>query len=66
MKLIRKFQSLCNWIEAHGRLFRYEPDWEKVFWGDKYERLVSIKRKVDPTSLFVCNRCVGGDLVLRP
>ncbi|KAJ5161827.1 hypothetical protein N7492_007219 [Penicillium capsulatum] len=44
----------------------YEPDWEKVFWGDKYERLVSIKRKVDPTHLFVCNRCVGGDLVLRP
>ncbi|KAL2818747.1 hypothetical protein BDW59DRAFT_181875 [Aspergillus cavernicola] len=44
----------------------YEPDWQRVFWGDKYERLVSIKRRVDPTHLFVCNRCVGGDLVLRP
>jgi FAD/FMN-containing dehydrogenase len=66
MKLIRKYQSLFNWIEAHGRLSRYEPDWQRVFWGDKYERLVSIKRRVDPTHLFVCNRCVGGDLVLRP
>lgn len=44
---------------------RYEPNWESVFWGDKYERLLEIKRWVDPTGLFICNRCVGGDLVLQ-
>ncbi|KAF7588253.1 hypothetical protein BBP40_005975 [Aspergillus hancockii] len=44
----------------------YEPEWQTVFWGDKYERLLSIKRKVDPTQLFVCNRCVGTDVVIQP
>lgn len=44
---------------------RYEPNWESVFWGDKYERLLEIKRRVDPTGLFICNRCVGGELVLQ-
>ncbi|OJJ08593.1 hypothetical protein ASPVEDRAFT_47727 [Aspergillus versicolor CBS 583.65] len=43
----------------------YEPNWERVFWGDKYERLLDIKRRVDPTSLFICNRCIGGELVLQ-
>ncbi|KAI9368655.1 hypothetical protein BJX61DRAFT_550263 [Aspergillus egyptiacus] len=42
----------------------YEPDWQRVFWGDKYDRLVSVKQRVDPTHLFVCNRCVGGEVVL--
>lgn len=44
---------------------RYEPNWESVFWGEKYERLLEIKRRVDPTGLFICNRCVGGELVLQ-
>jgi FAD/FMN-containing dehydrogenase len=44
----------------------YEPKWQTVFWGKKYERLLSIKKRVDPTQLFVCNRCVGTDLVLQP
>lgn len=66
MKPTRKYQSVSHWIEANSTLSRYEPEWERVFWGEKYERLVSIKRRVDPTHLFVCNRCVGGDLVLRP
>lgn len=41
----------------------YEPDWEQVFWGDKYERLLKIKKRVDPQGRFGCNRCVGGDVV---
>ncbi|KAL2869175.1 FAD/FMN-containing protein [Aspergillus lucknowensis] len=44
----------------------YEPEWERVFWGNKYDRLLSIKRRVDPTQLFICNRCVGTDFVLEP
>ncbi|KAA8650336.1 hypothetical protein EYZ11_000705 [Aspergillus tanneri] len=44
----------------------YEPDWQNVFWGQKYDRLLSIKQKIDPTNLFVCNRCVGTDVVLEP
>ncbi|RHZ62522.1 hypothetical protein CDV55_106473 [Aspergillus turcosus] len=34
----------------------YEPQWQSVFWGNKYKRLLSIKKRVDPTQLFVCNR----------
>lgn len=52
--------------EAHMQFSRYEPDWQKVFWGNKYERLAEIKKRIDPTGLFVCNRCVGGNLVLDP
>ncbi|KAE8391183.1 FAD binding domain protein [Aspergillus alliaceus] len=44
----------------------YEPEWQSVFWGKKYDRLLAIKRRVDPTNLFVCNRCVGTDVVLQP
>ncbi|KOC15294.1 FAD binding domain protein [Aspergillus flavus AF70] len=44
----------------------YEPDWQNVFWGKKYDRLLAIKHRVDPTTLFVCNRCVGTDIVIQP
>ncbi|KAK2850642.1 hypothetical protein FQN49_005465 [Arthroderma sp. PD_2] len=44
----------------------YEPDWQNVFWGEKYARLLSIKRRIDPKNLFVCNRCVGTDIILEP
>jgi FAD/FMN-containing dehydrogenase len=36
------------------------------FWGEKYDRLLGIKKRVDPTGVFVCNRCVGGDILLEP
>ncbi|KAE8371861.1 hypothetical protein BDV26DRAFT_298399 [Aspergillus bertholletiae] len=44
----------------------YEPNWQSVFWGKKYDRLLAIKQRVDPTKLFVCNRCVGTDIVIQP
>ncbi|KAK2750863.1 hypothetical protein FQN55_001434 [Onygenales sp. PD_40] len=44
----------------------YEKEWEDVFWGKKYEKLLAIKKRVDPSNLFVCNRCVGTDIVLEP
>ncbi|KAK0229596.1 FAD-binding domain-containing protein [Armillaria nabsnona] len=36
----------------------YEPDWERTFWGENYEELVSVKRKYDPEHLLDCWRCV--------
>ncbi|ETI20394.1 hypothetical protein G647_08429 [Cladophialophora carrionii CBS 160.54] len=44
----------------------YEPAWRKVFWGSNYDRLLKIKTARDPTNLFVCNRCVGSDVVYEP
>ncbi|KAJ9651527.1 hypothetical protein H2198_009195 [Neophaeococcomyces mojaviensis] len=43
----------------------FEPDWQNVFWGSNYARLLGIKRSIDPTNLFVCNRCVGTDIVFE-
>ncbi|QRW18486.1 FAD-binding domain protein [Rhizoctonia solani] len=39
-----------------------EPQWKKSFFGSHYDRLLKIKREVDPKGLFTCNRCVGSDL----
>ncbi|KAH2042236.1 hypothetical protein KXW51_000440 [Aspergillus fumigatus] len=40
----------------------YEPQWQRVFWGKKYERLLSVKKRVDPTQLFVCNRLMDENM----
>ncbi|KAH7138154.1 hypothetical protein B0J11DRAFT_587266 [Dendryphion nanum] len=38
-----------------------EKNWQRQFWGENYERLVKIKRDVDPCGLFNCRRCVGSE-----
>jgi FAD/FMN-containing dehydrogenase len=39
----------------------FEPDWQRTFWGENYERLLAIKRKYDPDGVFVCHHCVGSE-----
>ena len=39
----------------------FEPDWQREFWGDNYEKLLAVKRKVDPDGLFICHHCVGSE-----
>ena len=39
----------------------YEPEWQTVFWGTNYPRLLQVKNKWDPRGLFRCNRCVGSE-----
>jgi hypothetical protein len=36
-----------------------EENWKSVFFGEHYERLLAIKRRYDPTTLFNCWKCVG-------
>jgi FAD/FMN-containing dehydrogenase len=38
-----------------------EPDWQREFWGENYDRLLRIKRKYDPDGLFFCHHCVGSE-----
>ncbi|CAF1113827.1 unnamed protein product [Rotaria sordida] len=40
-----------------------EPNWQQRFFGSQamYDRLKTIKDKVDPLGLFVCKNCVGSD-----
>ncbi|KAK0616823.1 hypothetical protein B0T14DRAFT_538583 [Immersiella caudata] len=41
---------------------KYEPgNWQKTFWGDNYERLLKLKREVDPNDVFWCQPCVGNE-----
>jgi FAD/FMN-containing dehydrogenase len=40
---------------------RLEPNWQQSFWGDKYERLLSIKKELDPRDTFWANRAVGSE-----
>jgi len=39
----------------------HEPDWQHQFWGSNYNRLVDIKRRVDPDDVLWCNPCVGNE-----
>jgi FAD/FMN-containing dehydrogenase len=39
----------------------FEPDWQRSFWGDNYQRLLQVKEKYDPDGLFICHHCVGSE-----
>ncbi|RHZ64376.1 hypothetical protein CDV55_106315 [Aspergillus turcosus] len=34
-------------------------NWQEAWWGDNYDRLVSIKNKYDPWGLLSCWKCIG-------
>ena len=38
-----------------------EGEWQSVFWGSNYARLLEIKNRWDPRGVFRCNRCVGSE-----
>jgi FAD/FMN-containing dehydrogenase len=37
----------------------FTTNWVEAWWGDNYEKLVSIKNKYDPKGLLSCWKCVG-------
>lgn len=39
----------------------FQKDWQKVFWGSNYNKLLEIKNKYDPNGLFYCHHCVGSE-----
>ncbi|PWW80057.1 FAD-binding domain-containing protein [Tuber magnatum] len=38
-----------------------ERNWQKVFWGENYDRLLMIKAKWDEKELFMCKPCIGSE-----
>ncbi|KAF7554930.1 hypothetical protein G7Z17_g2550 [Cylindrodendrum hubeiense] len=36
-----------------------EPDWQQVYFGSFYDRLLAVKKQYDPTHIFDCWKCVG-------
>lgn len=39
----------------------YEKDWQHTFWGSNYQRLLDIKRRLDPEDVLWCSPCVGNE-----
>ncbi|MCH9667199.1 MAG: FAD-binding protein [Actinomycetia bacterium] len=39
----------------------FEPDWQQAFWGNNYDRLLEIKREVDPDNVFRVHHGVGSE-----
>jgi FAD/FMN-containing dehydrogenase len=40
---------------------RLEPNWQASFWGDKYQRLLAIKREMDPRDNLWAHHAVGSE-----
>jgi FAD/FMN-containing dehydrogenase len=39
----------------------FEREWQNSYWGPNYPRLLSIKKKYDPTGLFFVHHGVGSE-----
>ncbi|PSN65035.1 FAD-binding domain-containing protein [Corynespora cassiicola Philippines] len=39
----------------------WEPEWQKVFYGENYDRLLRVKHKYDPNSTFYARTAVGSE-----
>ncbi len=39
----------------------FDPDWKRVFYGENYNRLLDIKDRYDPNSIFYGLTAVGSD-----
>ncbi|EUC60507.1 FAD-binding domain protein [Rhizoctonia solani AG-3 Rhs1AP] len=62
-KVVQEFGKVTGLEDAayFNEADPHEPQWKKSFFGSHYDRLLEIKKKIDPTGLFMCNRCVGSD-----
>ena len=38
-----------------------QPDWQDVFYGSNYQRLLDIKLRYDPHGLLYCTKAVGSE-----
>ncbi|KAF2803188.1 FAD-binding domain-containing protein [Mytilinidion resinicola] len=61
----RKLGAMKNLAPGTGTYVNeadpYDPDWKQDWFGDRYDQLLSIKKKYDPEDVFWCWRCVGNE-----
>ena len=55
--IVGEVQAAAYSNEADAR----EPDFQSVFYGSNYRRLLEVKRKYDPQSLFIVASGVGSE-----
>ena len=56
-------------LYTHGKgVYFNEPDyyldnWKEEYWGsmERYDKLLAVKKRVDPGNMFWCHHCVGSD-----
>ena len=60
-----KQASLKSYFAGSGSYINennpFDEDWREQQWGVNYPRLLKIKRRYDPSGVFVCHHCVGSD-----
>jgi hypothetical protein len=39
----------------------FQDNWQRSYWGSNYSRLAAIKKRYDPTGLFVVHNGVGSE-----
>lgn len=53
---LRIFEKMSDAGNATGAYVNYidplQHDWHKVYYGDNYQRLLTIKKKIDPNNYF--------------
>ncbi|KAF4983056.1 hypothetical protein FZEAL_1456 [Fusarium zealandicum] len=63
--LDERFEALRELTPGGGSYmnegFPFEKDWQQTFWGANYDRLLKIKKKVDPKDVLWCYPCVGSE-----
>ncbi len=67
-KLVNKWQDQFKGLAHGGGAYMNEatydnPDWKVDYFGENYNRLLSIKKKYDPEHVFWANAAVGSDEV---
>jgi hypothetical protein len=53
------YGSLSDYDLKNG--LSQEIQWQKWIWGDNYDRLLEIKKQVDPNNMLTCHHCVGAE-----
>lgn len=63
--ILRPWRDLTPASEGGGSYLNEasvdEPNWQEAFYGDKYEKLLAIKRKYDPDGLLYAPTAVGSE-----
>ncbi|PVF95629.1 FAD-binding domain-containing protein [Serendipita vermifera] len=59
--LTAETQKLGALVPGAGSYHNEEPNWRETFWGTNYERILKIKKSIDPLGIFTCYHCVGDD-----